>query len=103
MPYLGPIVAAVQPLLLALAVIPANALLVLLTYLVIQTVESYVVTPLVMERVTSLHPAVVIATVAVLSTAFGLLGTLLAVPATVTARVSIEELWFRRLEAEEDS
>ncbi len=75
----------------------------MLTYLVIQTVESYVVTPLVMETVTSLHPAVVIATVAVLSTAFSLLGTLLAMPATVTAGVLVEELWFRRLEAEEDS
>ena len=102
-PYLGPIVAAVPPLLLALTAGGAatSALLVLLAYLAIQAVESYVVTPLVMERATSLHPAVVIANVAVLSTAFGLLGTLLAVPATVTAGVLVEELWFRRLEAED--
>ena len=100
-PYLGPIVAAVPPLLLALTASPTSALLVLLAYLAIQTVENYVVTPLVMERATSLHPAVVIANVAVLSTAFGLLGTLLAVPATVTAGVLVEELWFRRLEAED--
>ena len=42
-------------------------------------------------------PKVVIATIAVLSTAFGLLGTLLAVPTTVAAGVLVEELWFRRL------
>jgi predicted PurR-regulated permease PerM len=48
-----------------------------------------------------LHPAVVIATIAVLSTAFGLLGTLLAVPATVAAGVLVEELWFQRLESKD--
>jgi predicted PurR-regulated permease PerM len=99
--YLGPVVAAVPPLLLALTVSPTSVLWVFLTYLAIQMVEGYVVTPLVMERATSLHPAVVIATIAVLSTAFGLLGTLLAVPATVVAGVLVEELWFRRLEAKD--
>jgi predicted PurR-regulated permease PerM len=87
--------------LLALTVSSTSVLWVFLIYLAIQAVEGYVVTPLIMERATSLHPAVVIATIAVLSTAFGLLGTLLAVPATVAAGVLVEELWFRRLEAKD--
>lgn len=98
-PYLGPVVGAIPPLLVALTVSPTIVVWVFLSYLAIQTVEGYIVTPLVMQRATSLHPAVVIATIAVLSTAFGLLGTLLAVPATVAAGVLVEELWFRRLEA----
>ncbi len=100
-PYLGPVVAAIPPLMLALTVSPTSVLWVFLTYLLIQITEGYVVTPLVMERATSLHPAVVIAAVAVLSTAFGLLGTILSVPATVAAGVLVEELWFRRLEAKD--
>ena len=100
-PYLGPVVGAVPPLLLALTVSPTSILWVFLSYLAIQAVEGYVVTPLIMERATSLHPAVVIVTIAVLSTAFGLLGTVLAVPATVAAGVLVEELWFRRLEAKD--
>jgi predicted PurR-regulated permease PerM len=100
-PYLGPVVGAVPPLLLALTVSPTSVLWVFVSYLAIQAVEGYVVTPLIMERATSLHPAVVIATIAVLSTAFGLLGTVLAVPATVAAGVLVEELWFRRLEAKD--
>ena len=100
-PYLGLVVAAVPPLLLALTVSPTSVLWVFLSYLAIQAVEGYVVTPLIMERATSLHPAVVIATIAVLSTAFGLLGPLLAVPTTVAAGVLVEELWFRRLEAKD--
>jgi predicted PurR-regulated permease PerM len=101
--YLGPVVAAVPPLLLALTVSPASVLWVFVSYLAIQAIEGYVVTPLIMERATSLHPAVVIATIAVLSTAFGLLGTVLAVPATVAAGVLVEELWFRRLEEAKES
>ncbi len=51
-----------------------------------------------MQRTVSLHPVVVIATVTVASAAFGILGTFLAVPASVVACVFVERLWFRRLE-----
>jgi predicted PurR-regulated permease PerM len=36
--------------------------------------------------------------VSVSGTAFGIMGALLAVPATVAAGVLVRELWFRRLE-----
>jgi predicted PurR-regulated permease PerM len=64
----------------------------------IQLLESYLLTPLIEGRTTSLHPAVVIPAVTLASLAFGFLGVFLAVPATVVAKVLIEELWFRRLE-----
>jgi predicted PurR-regulated permease PerM len=97
-PYVGPIVSAIPPTLLALVADPVDALWVLLAYVIIQQAESYLITPLVMEETASLHPAVVIAAIAVLGGAFGLLGALLALPAVVVAGVLIEELWFRRLE-----
>lgn len=97
-PYFGPTLSVVPPLLLALSGDPADALWVLLAYGIIQQVESYLVTPIVMSETTSLHPAVVIASVTVLGAAFGLLGSLLAVPLTVVAKVLVEELWFRRME-----
>ena len=34
----------------------------------------------------------------VIGTAFGLLGTILAVPAAVVASILVEKLWFERLE-----
>ena len=100
-PYLGPVVAFVPPLLLALTISPFIVLLVAAAYAAVQFTESYLITPLIMERAASLHPATVIAAVTVLGTAFGILGALLAVPAAVTIGVLVEELWFRRLEAEE--
>ena len=54
-----------------------------------------------MNKAASLHPAVVIASVMVAGTAFGILGTLLAAPAIVVAGVLVDELWFRRLEGSE--
>ncbi len=97
-PYVGPVVSAIPPLLLALAGDPFDALWVLLSYLVIQQVEGYLLTPLIEGRVASLHPAVVIAAVTVAGAAFGFLGVFLAVPTVVVAKVLVEELWFRRLE-----
>ncbi len=97
-PYVGPVVSAIPPLLLALAGDPLDALWVLLSYLVIQQVEGYLLTPLIEGRVASLHPAIVIVAVTVAGAAFGFLGVLLAVPSVVVAKVLVEELWFRRLE-----
>lgn len=102
-PYVGPVISTVPPVVLALAGDPTDALWVLLSYLAIQQVEGYLLTPLVEGRITSLHPAVVIAAVTLAGTAFGFLGVLLAVPATVVVKVFIEEVWFRRLEAPEKS
>ncbi len=97
-PYVGPVISTIPPVLLALAGEPRDALWVLLSYLVIQQIEGYLLTPLIEGRMTALHPAVVIVAVAVAGAAFGFLGVLLAVPATVVAKVLVEELWFRRLE-----
>jgi len=97
-PFVGPIVAAIPPLLLGLVGGPLDALWVLLTYVAIQQVEGNLITPLIMEKTASLHPAVVIVAVTVLGAAFGFLGALLALPAVVVAAALVEELWFRRLE-----
>lgn len=97
-PLLGSIAGAIPPLLLALAGNPLDALWVVLAYVVIQQIESNLLTPLVMEKAVSVHPVVVIASVTVASAAFGILGALLAVPAAVVGGVLVEDLWFRRLE-----
>ncbi len=102
-PVIGSVAGAAPPLLLAFAGDPTDALWVLLAYVLIQQVESNLLTPLVMQKTASVHPVVVIASVTVLSAAFGLLGALLAVPAAVVAGVLVEELYFKRLETKSTS
>ncbi len=97
-PYIGPIVSVVPPALLALAGTPTDALWVLAAYIGIQQVESYLLTPMIMKEVASLHPALVVAAVAAFGTAFGVIGAILALPIVLAAGVIVEELWFRRLE-----
>ncbi|MGF1471529.1 MAG: AI-2E family transporter [Rubrobacteraceae bacterium] len=101
-PIIGSIVGAIPPLILALAGNPFDAVWVVLAYIAIQQIESNLLTPLVMRQAVSLHPVVVIASVTVAGTAFGVLGSLLAVPVSVVAGVLIEELWFKRLENKHD-
>ncbi len=98
-PYVGPIISAILPALLAYALgKPIDALYVIGAYILIQQAESNLVTPLVMRHAASVHPAAVIVAVTLMGAVFGLLGALLAVPAAVVAGVLIEELWFERLE-----
>ncbi len=97
-PIIGSVAGAVPPLVLAFAGNPLDALWVLVAYGVIQQIESNLLTPLVMQRAVSLHPAVVVASVTAASAAFGVLGALLAVPTSVVIGLLVEELWFRRLE-----
>ncbi|MGB3632628.1 MAG: AI-2E family transporter [Rubrobacteraceae bacterium] len=98
-PIIGSIAGAIPPLILALAGNPIDALWVVLAYILIQQIESNLLTPLVMQRAVSLHPVVVIISVTVAGAAFGVLGSLLAVPVSVVAGVLVEELWFKRLES----
>jgi hypothetical protein len=52
----------------------------MISYLVIQQVEGYLLTPLIEGKITSLHPAAMIAAITVAGAAFGFLGVFLAVP-----------------------
>jgi predicted PurR-regulated permease PerM len=97
-PYFGPVISAIPPMLLALVGNPVDALWVALAYLAIQQAEGDVITPLVIHQATSLHPVVVIAAVTLAGAGFGVMGALIAVPTAVVIMVLIEELWFRRVE-----
>ena len=97
-PYFGPVISAIPPMLLALVGDPVDALWVALAYLTIQQTEGAIITPLVVHQATSLHPVVVIAAITLAGAVFGVMGALIAVPTAVVIMVLIEELWFRRVE-----
>jgi hypothetical protein len=77
---IGPILAAVPAVLLALLVSPLLALGVALMYVVIQQAESHLFVPLVMRRTVGLNPLVVIIALLVGAKVAGILGIFLAVP-----------------------
>lgn len=82
-PFLGSILGALLPALVALTISPVKALLVLVLFLVINQIEGNVIQPLVMGREADLHPVLVILSFLLLGALLGPAGLLLAVPAVI--------------------
>jgi predicted PurR-regulated permease PerM len=97
-PFVGPAISVIPPVLLALIGDPIDALWVVLAYAIIQTIESYLVYPLVMSRAVSLHPAAVMFALLIMGTLFGFVGVLLAVPLVTALQVLLRELWIERMD-----
>ena len=102
-PNIGPILSAVPSVLVGLGQGADTALYVIALYVIVQTVESYLVTPLIQQRVVALPPATVIVMQLAFGTMLGLLGLLFATPLAVVAMVLIRTLWIEdRLEDESE-
>lgn len=91
-PNIGPVLSIIPPMLMALAIQPWKALAVLGLYFAIQQLEGTVLTPLVMEKQTSLLPAVSLVAQVVAAVFFGLLGLFLALPMVIVLQVWAKEL-----------
>lgn len=79
-PVFGPILSAIPAIGIAFVDSPTKALYVLIAYVVIQQVESNVVSPLVMKRGVDVPPVVTILAGTLMTILFGFLGLLVAVP-----------------------
>jgi predicted PurR-regulated permease PerM len=86
-PTFGAWIGAVPAVLLAVAESPTTAILTVLLYVIIQQLESNVLTPRVQGQAAHVHPIVVLVTVIWTAQALGLLWSALAVPALVLIRV----------------
>lgn len=94
-PFLGPVLAAVPAILLALAFDPAKAIWVALLYLAIQQIEGNVVEPLVQQRAVEMPPALLLFAVVAGAVAFGPPGIVFAAPLTVVLLVMVKRLYVR--------
>ena len=94
-PNIGPFLGAIPAVLIAVTVSPQLALYTAIMYLAIQTLEGFVLTPLVQQRATSLPPVAVISAQLLLGVLFGFLGLLLAVPIVAVAFVLVKMLYIQ--------
>ncbi len=94
-PNIGPVIAIVPALLLALPEGRTTVLVVLAIYLGVQALESYVITPLIQQEKVSLPPALVIAAQLLFGVLFGILGLALAMPITAAAMTIIDFVYLR--------
>lgn len=86
-PYLGPIIGLIPALIFALLDEPIKAVWVTVAIVIIQQVESNFITPRILGKSVGLPPLVVMLSVLISGSYFGILGMLLAVPAVSVARI----------------
>lgn len=96
-PYLGPLLAFIPALLIALGQSTSQALYVVALIGGLQILESYILTPIIEKRVVSLPPVLLISSQLILGVLFGFWGLLLAPPLVVTARIVIKKLYVERM------
>ena len=97
-PYVGPMISVIPPVLLALTGNPIDALWVILAYLGIQAIEGNLVQPIVMSRAVSLHPVTLVFALLTMGTLFGFVGVFLAIPLVAALHVLLRELWIERMD-----
>ena len=90
-PNIGPTLSVVFPVAVALIDSPGKAIAVVALYLLIQNLESYWFSPMVMRKQVSLLPAATLIAQLFFASFLGPIGLVLALPLTVVAKVWVEE------------
>ncbi|MFB6249535.1 MAG: AI-2E family transporter [Salinibacter sp.] len=92
-PYVGPILSFIPAVLVALMVSLTKVLYVVIVFGIVQTLESYVVTPLVQQRAVSMPPVVLITAQIAMGVLAGATGVLLAAPLAIVVIVLLQMLY----------
>ena len=92
-PFIGPVLAAVPAIILALAESPEMAIWVALLFLAIQQFEGNVLEPLVQQRAVDMPPALLLFALVAGGLVFGIVGVILAAPLTVVLYIMVKRLY----------
>lgn len=97
-PYLGPFIGAIPAVLVTLATNPGRTLWVILAFVVIQQVESSLVSPKIVGNRVGLHPTLIIFSLLLGGALGGLVGLIIAVPLAAVLKVLAQALlsWLGR-------
>jgi predicted PurR-regulated permease PerM len=95
-PNIGPVLTYVPIALTGMSEGVGTALTGVAVYAVAQTLESFVITPLIQKRMVSLPPALILMAQVVGGLLFGLWGVALATPITAVLRLWVERFYVRR-------
>lgn len=94
-PNFGPILAAIPQMLLAMQAGQSAVVNVILLNIALQTVESYLITPMVQRIEVSLPPALTIAAQLLMGVLVGVIGIVMAAPLTAVAMVLLQMLYIQ--------
>ena len=94
-PYVGPIAGAIPAIVVSIMQVGSFDQIpwIVLAFAIIQLLDNVLVQPLVVAKTVNLHPLIVLLVVIIGGNFFGILGMLLAVPATGVLKVIIQETY----------
>lgn len=94
-PTLGPIAAAIPAILVAFLEGPMTALWVIIIYFVIQSIESYVLVPIIYQKTVSISPVMTLGSLVLFGILAGPLGIILAAPLVAAIQIILRELYIK--------
>jgi predicted PurR-regulated permease PerM len=100
-PFLGPIIAIIPALIIAIIHSPFMAIKVLIVMVIVQQIEAHIISPQVMGRRLEIHPLTIISLLLAAGSIGGVLGLMLAVPVYAVMKVIVQHtyrLWKLRKE-----
>ena len=97
-PNFGPLIALIPAVLIGLMEGPTTALMVLGLYMLVQVLESNLITPQIQQRLINIPPALIIIAQLVMSVLIGGWGLVLATALTAIVMVVLQELYIKKQE-----
>jgi len=101
-PNFGPILSAIPAILLAFIDSPTSALYVLILFVIVQLIESNLVTPMIERRTVELPPVLTIAAQLALTILVGAVGLILATPILAVVMVLVQTLYIQDILGDKD-
>ncbi|MBA2745517.1 MAG: AI-2E family transporter [Flavisolibacter sp.] len=101
-PNLGPLIAMIPAVMIGFLQGPATALIVAGLYILVQMLESSLITPQIQKKMIKVPPALIIIAQLFMGVLTGGWGLLLATPLMVIIIVVVQELYIKKLSYEED-
>lgn len=86
-PFFGPLITAAITILVA----PDKALFIVIMFIVIQQLESNILVPKIMQKVSGFSPLVILLAIMVGSNLFGIMGAIIAVPALMIGSIIVKK------------
>lgn len=94
-PYLGPILAAIPAMLVAITKSPESAFWILVAYLIIHQLEGQIIAPLIQHHMVAIPPAVMLLGIVTITYLFGTIAIIFAAPIAVVVFTSVNLLYVR--------
>ncbi len=90
-PAIGPIIAGAIAALVALTISPLKAIFVIALYIIVQQLENNLLVPKIMQKAVGLSPVVIILALLIGAKLFGIIGAIIAVPASALISVAVQD------------